>query len=125
MNSKSSKNSKPHVLILNLTDKIYLRRGEKSIALSNLTIYCTKENIKITLKYLLQHGMMNLNWWIISYIKYSSDFENILKNHGENIDNLSIRIYVSKIENRITCKIETGYYLELLTPETSQLLGST
>ena len=34
-------------------------------------------------------------------------------------------IYVNKIENRITIKIKTGYYLELLTPETMKLLGST
>ena len=34
-------------------------------------------------------------------------------------------IYVNKIENRITFKIETGYYLEPLTPETMKLLGST
>ena len=30
-----------------------------------------------------------------------------------------------KIENRITFKINTGYYLKLLTPETMKLLGST
>ena len=34
-------------------------------------------------------------------------------------------IYVNKIENRITVKIKTGYYLELLTIETMKLLGST
>ena len=34
-------------------------------------------------------------------------------------------IYINKIENRITFKINTGYYLELLTPETVKLLGST
>ena len=39
--------------------------------------------------------------------------------------NSSIRIYVNKIERRITFKIETRYYLELLTPETIKLLGST
>ena len=48
-----------------------------------------------------------------------------LKKHGENIDNPSIRMYVNKIENRITFKIKTGYYLELLTAETMKLLGST
>ena len=52
-------------------------------------------------------------------------FEYILKKHGESIDNLSIRIYLNKIENRITFKIKTGYYLELLTPETMKLLEST
>ena len=34
-------------------------------------------------------------------------------------------VYVHKIENRITFKIKTGCYLELLTPETMKLLGST
>ena len=34
-------------------------------------------------------------------------------------------IYVNKIENRITFKIKTGYYLELLLSETMKLLGST
>ena len=40
-------------------------------------------------------------------------------------DNSSIMIYVKKIENRITFEIKTGYYLELLMPETKKLLGST
>ena len=52
-------------------------------------------------------------------------FGYILKKHSENADNPSIRIYVNKIENRITFKIKNGYYLELLTPETIKLLGST
>ena len=34
-------------------------------------------------------------------------------------------IYVNKIENRITIKFKIGYYLELSTPETTKLLGST
>ena len=52
-------------------------------------------------------------------------FDYILKKHGANVDNPSIRIYVNKIENRIRFKIKNGYYLELLTPETIKLLGST
>ena len=47
------------------------------------------------------------------------------KKHNGNIDNTSVRIYINKIENRITFKIKTGYYLELLTLETMKLLGST
>ena len=38
MNSENSKTSKPHVLILKLSNKLDLRRGEKSIALTNLSI---------------------------------------------------------------------------------------
>ena len=34
-------------------------------------------------------------------------------------------IYVNKIENRIMFKIKTGYYPEILTPETMILLCST
>ena len=51
--------------------------------------------------------------------------EYILKKYRENFDNPSIRMYVNKIENRITFKIKNEYYFELLTPETMKLLGST
>ena len=46
MNSKNSKTSKPHVLVLNLTDKLDLRRSDKYVALLNLSIYYTWKNIK-------------------------------------------------------------------------------
>ena len=39
MNSKKGKTSGPHVLIVKLTDKLDLRRGEKSITLSNPSVY--------------------------------------------------------------------------------------
>ena len=47
MNSKNSKNSEPHVLILKLTNKLDLRIGEKVIALSNLSIYYIWRNKKL------------------------------------------------------------------------------
>ena len=46
MNSENSKTSDPHRLLLNLTDKIGLRRKDKYIALSNLSIYYRLKNIK-------------------------------------------------------------------------------
>ena len=46
MNSENSKTPEPYVLMLKLTDKLDLRRGEKNIALSNLSIYYTWKNIK-------------------------------------------------------------------------------
>ena len=52
-------------------------------------------------------------------------FEYILKKHREKTVHSSIRIYTNKIENRIMVKIKTWYYLELLTPETKKLLGTT
>ena len=46
-------------------------------------------------------------------------------NYSENVDNPSIKIYVNKIENRVTFKVKKRNYQELLTPETMKLLGST
>ena len=48
-----------------------------------------------------------------------------MKKHEEKTVNPSRRIYINNIENRITFKIKTRYYLELLMPETMKLLGST
>ena len=132
MNSENSKTSKPHVLILKLTNKLDLRIGEKVIALSNLSIYYTWKNIK---------SSYNNNKFKISAPTWSDKFElpdgsysisdiqdyfeYILKKHGEDIDKPSVQIYVNKIENRVTFKIKNGYSLELLTLETMKLLGST
>ena len=46
INSKNSKTSDPHRLLISLTDKIDLRIKDKYIALSNLSIYYTWKNIK-------------------------------------------------------------------------------
>ena len=47
MDSKNSKMSDPQRLLLNLTDKIDLKRSHKYIALSNLSMYYTWKNIKM------------------------------------------------------------------------------
>ena len=46
MNSENSRTSEYHVLVLKLADKLDLRRCQKSVALSNLSIYYTWRNIK-------------------------------------------------------------------------------
>ena len=46
MNSENSKTSEYHVLLLKLTDKLDLRRGQKTVALSNLGINYTWKKIK-------------------------------------------------------------------------------
>ena len=46
VNFKNSKTSGAHRLLLNLTDKINLKRIDKYVALSNLSIYNTWKNIK-------------------------------------------------------------------------------
>ena len=52
-------------------------------------------------------------------------FEFIIKKHETLAEYPPIQIYPNKIKNRFVSKVKTGYKLELLTPETMKLLGST
>ena len=52
-------------------------------------------------------------------------FEFIIKKYETLTENLPVQIYPNKIKNRTVFKIKTGYKLELLTPETMKLSGST
>ena len=131
MDSENSRISEYHVLVLKLTNNLDLRRGQKTVALSNLSIYYTWKKVK---------SSYNDNKFKISAPPWSEEFElpdgsysvsdiqdyfeYVLKEHSESVNNPSIRIYVNKIEKRIMFKIKSGYYLELLTPETIKFLGS-
>ena len=131
MNSENSKTSKPHVLILEITNNLDLRIGKKIIASANLSIYYSWKNIK---------SLYNNNKFKISAPKWNDKFElpaasysvsdipyyfeYILKNHGKNTDKQSVQIYVNKNGNNVTFKVN-GYSLELLIPETMKLLRST
>ena len=50
MNSENSKASDSHKLLLNLSDKIDLKSSDKYVALSNLSIYYTWQNIEKSCK---------------------------------------------------------------------------
>ena len=65
-----------------------------------------------------------IKWWIIFCIRFKRLFLIYLKKYETVADNPSIIIYLNKIENRITVKIKTGYYPEILTPETMKLIGN-
>ena len=112
MNSEDSKTSYHHRLLLNLSDKTNLKRGDKYVALSNLSIYYTWKNIKKPYKnnkFKISAPTWNEEFELPDGSYSVSDiqeyFEYILKN---------TRIYINKTENRITFKINTGYYLERL-----------
>ena len=47
IHSENSRTSEYHVLLLKLVDKLDLRKGQKSVALSNLSIYYTWKNKKL------------------------------------------------------------------------------
>ena len=48
LNFENSKTCHPHRLLLTLIDKINLKKSDKYTALSNLSIYCTWKNIKVS-----------------------------------------------------------------------------
>ena len=52
-------------------------------------------------------------------------FEYIIKKHETLADKPLIQIYIDKIQNRVKFQIISGYYLQLLTPETMKILGNT
>ena len=52
-------------------------------------------------------------------------FKFIIKKHETLTEHSPVEIYPNKIKNRFVFKTKTGYKLELLTPETMKLLGST
>ena len=50
MHSKDSGTSDPHRLLVNLPDKVNLKRSDKYFMLSNISIYYTWKNIKSSYK---------------------------------------------------------------------------
>ena len=52
-------------------------------------------------------------------------FDYNIKKRQTVTDNPTIRIPFNKMDDKTIFRINTGYYLELLTPETINLLGST
>ena len=80
-NSENCRTSEYHVLILKLTDKLDLRRGEKSIDLSNLSIYYTWKNLKSS--YNNNKFELPDQSYLVSDIQVY--FKYILKAHNENI----------------------------------------
>ena len=132
MNTGNSKMSKPHVLVLKITNKLDFRIGEKIIAFSNHSIYYTWRNIKYpynSSKFKRSAPTWNNKFELPDGSYSVSDiqdcFEYIFKKQGENTDKPSVQIYINKIEKRVTFKIKDGYSLELLTHEAIKLLGST
>ena len=103
-----------------------------NMALASSSIYCTWKNIKS--EYSNNKFKISVPTWndtfdlpdgSYSIVEIGDYFEFIIKKHETLTENPPVQIYVNKIKNRIVFKIKTGYKLELLTPKTMKLLGST
>ena len=142
MNTENSKTNEPHRFKLDLTDphrfksdltdKLNCKNPNKNMALANLSIYYIWKNIKSEYnnnKFKIFAPPWNEPFDLPDGSYSISDiqdfFEFIIKKYETLTENPSIQIYPNKIKNRIIFKIKTGYKLELLTPETMKLLGST
>ena len=132
MNSENRKTTESHQFKLDLTDKLNSKDPKKNMALANLSIYCTWKNIKaeydnneFKISALTWNDTFDLRGGSYSIADIQDYFEFIIKKHETLTENPPVQIYLNKIKNRIVIKIETGYKLELLTPETMKLSGST
>ena len=132
MNTENSKIKESNKFIYQFTDKLNLKNANKNMALANLSIYYTWENIKSEYnnnKFKISAPTWNEEFYLPDGSYSVSDiqdyFEYIIRKHETIKDNPPVQIYVNKIKNRTVFKIKTGYRSELLSKETVQLLGSS
>ena len=111
MNSKNSRTSDPHRSLLNLIDQINLKRSDKYIDLSNLSIQYSWKNIKKSYKnnkFIISVPTCNEEFKLPDGSYSVSDikdcFEHILKKHGEKTDNPSVKTYINKKQHYIQNK---------------------
>ena len=132
MSTENSKTNEPHRFRLSLADKLNLKNPRKNIALGNLSIYYTWQNIKSAYKN--NKFKISAPTWddtfdlpdgSYSIADIQDYFEFIIKKRETLTENPTVQINCDKIRNRIVFKIKTGYKLELLSSETMKLLGST
>ena len=132
MNTENSKTSEPHKVKLDLTDKRNLKNPDKNKALANLSIFYTWKNIKSEYnnnKFKISAPTWNYTFDLLdgsySISNIQDYFEFIIKKHKTLTKNSPVQIYRNKIKHKIVLKIKTNFKLELLTPGTMRLLGST
>ena len=66
-----------------------------------------------------------MEWWIWFACRFQDHFEFIIKKHETIADDPPLQIYTNEIKSSIVFKRKTGRKLELSSPKTMKLLGST
>ena len=109
-----------------------LRKSDEGVTFLGLSINHTSKNIKTLYRnneFRISGATLDEEFELPDGSYSVSDiqgyFQCIIKKHETLEDNPPVQIYVNKIQNRVTFNIKSGYYLELLTPETMKLLAST
>ena len=132
INAENIKTNEPQRFKLDFTNKLNLKSSNKNMTLANSNIYYTCKNIKFEYNnnkskisaptWNNTFDLPDGSYWIFDIQDY---FEFIIKKHETLTENAPIQIYLNKIKNIIVFKINSGSKLELVTPETMKLLGST
>ena len=127
INMKNSKMNEPHKFVPNLSQILDLRSSKNHLALQNLSIYYSWENIRkqyennelkiITQTWNNDFGLPDGSYSVSDiqdYIKY------MIKKHETLTTGPPIHVYIDRI---IDLCLKYGYTLELQTHETMKLFG--
>ena len=129
---KTAKANETHKFVLNLSQGLDLGSSNKHIVLQNFSIYCTRKNIrkqyknnrlKIIAPTLNDEFELPDGFYSVSNIQVYIEF--IIKKHTISTTIAPIHVSIKRIDNRLVLKIKDGYKLELQTPETMKLFGTT
>ena len=132
MNTENSKTNELCRFRLSLVDKRSLKDPNKNMALANLSIYYIWKNIKSAYKgnkckisAPTWNNEFDLPDGSNSIADIQDYFKIIIKKPKALTENPHVQIYSNKIKNKIVFKVKTRYKVELLSPKTMKLLGST
>ena len=118
-------------LLLNLPDKLNVKRRDKYVPLSKHVLYMEKQknrlykNNKFKKSVPIWNNRFELPDWSYTVSGIQDYFAYIIKKQKTVRYYPLGSVYINKTENRITINIKTVYDLQLETPETMKLVGST
>ena len=116
MNTENSKTNSPHKFALSLLQRLDLKNSDKYVALQNLSIYYTWENIrqqyknsklKIIAPTWNDEFKLSGSSYSVSHIQ--DDIKWNTKKHETLTDNLFTHIYINRINHKLGFKIKHGY----------------
>ena len=132
MNTKNIKANDLQKFVLNSSQELDIKSSSYHVALQNLSIYYTWNNVRQQHKNnKLKINKSNMEWWVwitrwfLFSGRYSRQSGIYCKKHETLTDNPPIHAYVNRINNRLVFKIKYGFKVELQRPETMKLLAST
>ena len=108
MNAENSKTNASHKFVLNLSQRLDLRSSDKHVALQNLSIYYTWENIrkqyknnKLKIIALTWNDELELPDSSYSVLDIQDDIEFAIKKHKTVAAIPPIHVYINRINNRL------------------------